>query len=157
VLLVDSIDISEELCVFMSRAVYIPPSEAMIKTCYSCSFFLTFIPFSNPGKTEVRSDRWSNILQEIPCVKKLLGNLVIIVRLTLYFMDSAVLYSRTPVSADSVSAVSVSAVSVIRGLPWPENINTFTTKVDHGRFKSLRFNLPASTLVDLKFTLRFYI
>jgi hypothetical protein len=38
-----------------------------------------------------------------------------------------------------------------------ENINTFTAKVDHGRFQSLRFNLPASTLVDLKFTLRFYI
>jgi hypothetical protein len=56
-------------------------------------------------------------------------------------------YSRIPVSADSVSAVSV-----IRGLPWPENINTFTAKVDHGRFKYLRFNLPASTLVDLKFT-----
>jgi hypothetical protein len=41
--------------------------------------------------------------------------------------------SRTPVSADT------------------ENINTFTAKVDHGRFQSLRFNLPASTIVDLKF------
>jgi hypothetical protein len=51
----------------------------------------------------------------------------------------------------------VSAVSVIRGLPRPEYINTFTAKVDHGRFQYLRFNLPASTLVDLKFTLRFYI
>jgi hypothetical protein len=61
-------------------------------------------------------------------------------------------YSRTPVSADSISAVSV-----IRGLPRPENINTSTAKVDHGRFKYLRFNLPASTLVDLKFTLRFYV
>jgi hypothetical protein len=61
-------------------------------------------------------------------------------------------YSRTPVSADSVSAVSV-----IRGLPWPENINTYTAKVDHGRFKYFLFNLPASTLVDIKFTLRFYI
>jgi hypothetical protein len=56
-------------------------------------------------------------------------------------------YSRTPVSA----------VSVIRGLPWLENINTFTAKDDHGRFKYLHFNLLASTLVDLKFTLRFYI
>jgi hypothetical protein len=37
------------------------------------------------------------------------------------------LYSRTPVSADSVSAVSV-----IHSLPRPENINTFTAKVDHG-------------------------
>jgi hypothetical protein len=59
---------------------------------------------------------------------------------------------RTPLSADSVSAVSV-----IRGLLRTENINTFTAKVDYGRFKYLRFNLPASTLVDLKFTLRFYI
>jgi hypothetical protein len=56
-------------------------------------------------------------------------------------------HSRTPVST----------VSVIRGLPWSENINTFTAKVDHGQFQSLRFNLPASTLVDLKFTLCFYI
>jgi hypothetical protein len=40
--------------------------------------------------------------------------------------------------------------------PRPENINTFTAKVDHVRFQSLRFNFPASTLVDLKFTLRFY-
>jgi hypothetical protein len=56
-------------------------------------------------------------------------------------------YSRTPVSADSVSAVSV-----ISGLLRTENINTFTAKVDHGRFKYLRFNLPASTLVDLKYT-----
>jgi hypothetical protein len=61
-------------------------------------------------------------------------------------------YSRTPVSADSVSVVSF-----IHGLPRPENINTFTAKVDHGRFQYLRFNLPASTLVDLKFTLSFYI
>jgi hypothetical protein len=52
------------------------------------------------------------------------------------------IYSRTPVSAV---------------LPRPENISTFTAKVDHGRFQYLHFNLPASTLVDLKFTLRFYI
>jgi hypothetical protein len=31
-------------------------------------------------------------------------------------------------------------------------VKTFTAKVHHGRFKYLRFNLPASTLVDLKFT-----
>jgi hypothetical protein len=47
---------------------------------------------------------------------------------------------------------SVSVVSVIRGLLRTENINTFAAKVDHGRFKYLHFNLPASTLVDLKFT-----
>jgi hypothetical protein len=35
------------------------------------------------------------------------------------------------------------------------SINTFTAKVDRGRFKYLRFKLPASTLVDLKFTLLF--
>jgi hypothetical protein len=57
----------------------------------------------------------------------------------LYLMTT---YSRTPVSA----------VSVILGLLRTENINTFTAKVDHGRFKYSRFNLPASTLVDLKFT-----
>jgi hypothetical protein len=34
-------------------------------------------------------------------------------------------------------------------------INTFTAKVDCGRFKYLRFNLPQSTLVNLKFTLLF--
>jgi hypothetical protein len=51
----------------------------------------------------------------------------------------------------------LSVVSVIRGLLQPENINTFTAKVDRGRFQYLRFNLSASTLVDLKFTLRFYI
>jgi hypothetical protein len=34
-------------------------------------------------------------------------------------------------------------------------LNTFTAKVNHGRFKYLRFNLPESTLVDLKFTLLF--
>jgi hypothetical protein len=38
---------------------------------------------------------------------------------------------------------------------YHEYINTFTAKVDHGRFKYLRFNLPASTLVDLKSTLLF--
>jgi hypothetical protein len=31
-------------------------------------------------------------------------------------------------------------------------VNTFTAKVDNGRFKYLRFNLPESTLVDLKST-----
>jgi hypothetical protein len=46
------------------------------------------------------------------------------------------MYSRTTVSADSVSAVLV-----IRGL--------LRTDV---RFKYLRLNLPASTLVDLKLT-----
>jgi hypothetical protein len=69
--------------------------------------------------------------------------------------DVKYLYAYTvepPVSADSVSAVPV-----IRGLSRPENIITFTAKVYHGRFKYLRFNLPASTLVDLKFTLLFYI
>jgi hypothetical protein len=35
------------------------------------------------------------------------------------------------------------------------SLNTFTAKVDLGRFKYLHFNLPASTLVDLKFTLLF--
>jgi hypothetical protein len=54
------------------------------------------------------------------------------------------MYSKTPVSADSVSTVSV-----IRGLPRPENIKTFTAKVDHGRFQYLHFNLPASTLVNV--------
>jgi hypothetical protein len=34
-------------------------------------------------------------------------------------------------------------------------LHTFTAKVDRGRFKYLPFNLPASTLVDLKFTLLF--
>jgi hypothetical protein len=34
-------------------------------------------------------------------------------------------------------------------------LTTFTAKVDRGRFKYLRYNLPASTLVDLKFTLLF--
>ena len=53
----------------------------------------------------------------------------------------------TPVSADSVSAISV-----FRGLLRTENINTFIAKVDHGRIKYLHFNLPASTLVDVKFT-----
>jgi hypothetical protein len=37
----------------------------------------------------------------------------------------------------------------------PCAINTFTAKVDHDRFKYLRFKLPESTLVDLKFTLLF--
>jgi hypothetical protein len=45
----------------------------------------------------------------------------------------------------------------IRGLPRPENNNTFTAKIDHGRVQYLRFNLPASTLVDLKFTPSFYV
>jgi hypothetical protein len=35
--------------------------------------------------------------------------------------------------------------------------NTFTAKVDHGRFMYLRFNLPESTLVGLKFTLLFWL
>jgi hypothetical protein len=35
------------------------------------------------------------------------------------------------------------------------SFNTFIAKVDHGRFKYLCFKLPASTLVDLKFTLFF--
>jgi hypothetical protein len=34
-------------------------------------------------------------------------------------------------------------------------LNTFTAKVDRGRFKYLLFNLPESTLVDIKFTLLF--
>jgi hypothetical protein len=43
----------------------------------------------------------------------------------------------------------------VRGTKYKFPINTFTAKVDHGRFKYLRFNLPASTLLDLKFTLLF--
>jgi hypothetical protein len=31
-------------------------------------------------------------------------------------------------------------------------LNTFTAKVNRDQFKYLRFNLPASTLVDLKVT-----
>jgi hypothetical protein len=67
------------------------------------------------------------------------------------------IHTKLPSGIPKLTVEPVSAVSVIRGLPQPENINTFTAKVDHGRFQYLRFNLPTLTLVDLKFTLRFYI
>jgi hypothetical protein len=63
--------------------------------------------------------------------------------------------SMTPRQGMSETLISATSMTVISLMANPTDVNTLTAKVYYGRFKYLHFKLPASTFVDLKFTLLF--